>query len=102
MEPRIAFIGAGSFAQKFLIPSAKQEGELTAVATTRGITAKSVCEKLEFQSFSTDAESVLATRSINTIFIATRHDSHAAFVAASLEAGKHVFVEKPLALDPRN
>lgn len=101
IKPRIAFIGAGSFAQKFLIPAAKEEGELTWVVTTRGVTGKSVCEKLGFQSYSTNAQSVLADSSINTIFIATRHDTHASFVAASLEAGKHVFVEKPLALDEK-
>ena len=99
IKPRIAFIGAGSFAQKFLIPAAKQDGELTWVVTTRGVTAKSVCEKFGFQSYSTDAQFVLADSSINTMFIATRHDTHASFAAASLEAGKHVFVEKPLALD---
>lgn len=97
-KPRIAFIGAGSFAQKFLIPFAKQGGELESVVTTHGITAKSVSDKFRFQSYSTDANSILGDRSVNTVFIATRHDTHASFAAASLEAGKNVFVEKPLAL----
>ena len=99
-EPRIGFIGAGSFAQKFLIPFAKARGELAAVATTRGITAKSVADKFQFPSFSTDPEALIRDRSINTVFIATRHDSHAAFAVEALVAGKNVFVEKPLALDP--
>jgi predicted dehydrogenase/threonine dehydrogenase-like Zn-dependent dehydrogenase len=101
VRPRIAFIGAGSFAQKFLIPMAKQAGELISVVTTRGVTGKSVREKFGFQSYSTEAQSVLADSSVNTIFIATRHDTHASFAAISLEAGKHVFVEKPLALDEK-
>jgi polar amino acid transport system substrate-binding protein len=99
VKPGIAFIGAGSFAQKFLIPFARQEGDLLSVVTTRGVTAKSVGEKFQFQSHSTDAHHVLADRAVNTVFIATRHDTHAAFAAAALEAGKNVFVEKPLALN---
>jgi predicted dehydrogenase/threonine dehydrogenase-like Zn-dependent dehydrogenase len=97
-KPRIAFIGAGSFAQKFLIPYARQGGELLSVATTRGVTAKSVGEKFRFRSHSTEAHQILRDPTINTVFIATRHDTHSVFTAAALEAGKNVFVEKPLAL----
>jgi polar amino acid transport system substrate-binding protein len=94
----IGFIGAGSFAQKFLIPFARQEGGLLSVATSRGVTAKSVGEKFRFRSYSTDARDVLVDTTVNTVFIATRHDTHAAFATAALKAGKDVFVEKPLAL----
>jgi predicted dehydrogenase/threonine dehydrogenase-like Zn-dependent dehydrogenase len=94
----IGFIGAGSFAQKFLIPFAQQGGDLLSVVTSRGVTAKSVGEKFRFRSYSTDVQDLLADASVNTVFIATRHDTHAAFAAAALEAGKNVFVEKPLAL----
>lgn len=97
-KPRIGFIGAGSFAQKSLIPFAKAGGELLSVVTTRGVTAKSVGEKFGFGTHSTDANDVLANPAVNTVFIATRHDSHARLAAAALEAGKNVFVEKPLAL----
>lgn len=94
----IAFIGAGSFAQKFLIPFARHGGDLVSVVTSRGVTAKSVGEKFRFRSQSTDARDVLADPAVNTVFIATRHDTHAAFAAAALDAGKDVFVEKPLAI----
>jgi polar amino acid transport system substrate-binding protein len=94
----IGFIGAGSFAQKFLIPFARQEGGLLSVVTSRGVTAKSVGEKFRFRSYSTDARDVLVDPAVNTVFIATRHDTHAAFATAALKAGKDVFVEKPLAL----
>jgi len=96
--PGIGFIGAGSFAQKFLIPFAQRGGELVAVATTRGVTAKNVHDKFRFGSHSTDVHDILSNPRINTVFIATRHDTHAAFAAATLQAGKNVFVEKPLAL----
>jgi predicted dehydrogenase/threonine dehydrogenase-like Zn-dependent dehydrogenase len=97
-RPGIGFIGAGSFAQKFLIPFAGRGGDLLSVVTSRGVTAKSVGEKFHFRSHSTDAHDVLADPAVNTVFIATRHDTHAAFAGAALEAGKNVFVEKPLAL----
>src|SRR5208283_1010330 len=97
-KPCIAFIGAGSFAQKFLIPYARQGGDLLSVVTTRGVTAKSAGEKFFFFFNQNTAYEILADRTINTVFIATRHDTHAAFATAALEAGKNVFVEKPLAI----
>jgi polar amino acid transport system substrate-binding protein len=95
---RMGFIGAGSFAQKFLIPFARHGGDLVSVVTARGVTAKSVSEKFRFRSHSTEARDILADPAINTVFIATRHDTHASFAAAALDAGKNVFVEKPLAI----
>jgi polar amino acid transport system substrate-binding protein len=96
--PGIGFIGAGSFAQKFLIPFAKQEGKLVSVVTSRGFTAKNVSEKFGFRDHSTDTHTVLADPAVNTVFVATRHDTHARLAVAALESGKNVFVEKPLAL----
>jgi polar amino acid transport system substrate-binding protein len=92
----IGFIGAGSFAQKFLIPYARTCGTLVAVATSRGVTARSVGEKFGFPLFSTDPQDVLSRKEINLVFIATRHNTHADLTVAALEAGKSVFVEKPL------
>jgi polar amino acid transport system substrate-binding protein len=96
--PAIGFIGAGSFAQKFLIPCAGRGGELVSVVTAHGVTAKSVGEKFSFRSYSTDADDILSDPAINAVFIATRHDTHAALTAAAIDSGKNVFVEKPLAL----
>ena len=96
--PGIGFIGAGSFAQKSLIPFAQRGGELISVVTSRGFTAKSVAEKFRFRSHGTDAHDILSDPAVNTVFIATRHDTHAMLAAEALEAGKNVFVEKPLAL----
>lgn len=94
----IGFIGAGSFAQKFLIPYARTYGDLLSVATSRGITAKSVSEKFKFRTFTTDAQDIFSNKDINTVFIATRHNTHADLTMAALEAGKNVFVEKPLTI----
>jgi polar amino acid transport system substrate-binding protein len=97
--PGVGFIGAGSFAQKFLIPFAKRGGALLSVVTSRGVTAMSVGERFGFRSHASDVQKVLAERAVDTVFIATRHDTHAMFAAAALESGKNVFVEKPLALN---
>jgi predicted dehydrogenase/threonine dehydrogenase-like Zn-dependent dehydrogenase len=96
--PTVSFIGAGSFAQKFLIPFARESSELISVVTSRGVTAKNVGEKFRFHSYSTDVDHVFADPEVNTVFIATRHNTHASFATAALVAEKNVFVEKPLAI----
>lgn len=95
-----AFIGAGSFAQSYLIPNVKSSGaSLDGVVTSRGITAKNAADKFGFNFCSSDAGDVLKNEKINTVFIATPHASHAGLVMQALEAGKNVFVEKPLAVN---
>ncbi len=94
-----AFIGAGSFAQSYLIPNVKSSGgSLDGVVTSRGITAKNVGDKFGFNFCSSDIKDVLGKETINTIFIATPHSSHASLVVEALQANKNVFVEKPLAI----
>ena len=95
----IGFIGAGSFAQGYLIPACQQEASLQTVVTSTGINAKSVGDKFSFNASSTDPKDVLSNEKINTVFIATRHDTHAKYVTEGLGAGKHIFVEKPLAMN---
>ena len=94
------FIGAGSFAQSYLLPNAKSSGaSLEGVVTTRGITSKNVADKFGFLYSSTNHNDILNDANINTVFIATPHSSHAELAVKALEAGKNVFVEKPLALN---
>ncbi|SRX72518.1 bi-domain-containing oxidoreductase [Aequorivita antarctica] len=96
----IGFIGAGSFAQSYLIPYTKKEGaSLDTVVTTKGITAKNVASKFGFNNASSEAQDVINKKDINTVFIATPHNSHAPYVMEALKAGKNVFVEKPLAMN---
>jgi polar amino acid transport system substrate-binding protein len=100
---RTGFIGAGSFAQSYLIPNARQWGAvLETVVTSRGITAKNVATKFSFNNASSESNDIIGNPDIDTVFIATRHDTHAAYTLASLRAGKNVFVEKPLALTPED
>lgn len=95
---RVGFIGAGSFAQKALLPNVAGKAQMVAVATSTGNNATNIAQKYGFNEAVTDAEAVLEHPEINTVFIATRHNTHAEYVRKALQAGKHVFVEKPLAL----
>ncbi len=94
-----AFIGAGSFAQSYLIPNARDLFSLDTVVTRTGINANSVARKFGFSKSSTEPSDVLKNNSINTVFIATQHDTHASYVLEAMKAGKNVFVEKPLAVN---
>jgi predicted dehydrogenase/threonine dehydrogenase-like Zn-dependent dehydrogenase len=94
--PRVSFIGAGSFAQNLLLPNIK-DAILITVATSQGHTSKNVAQKWNFKTATCDADEVFGDDS-NTVFIATRHDSHAGYVMRALKAGKNVFVEKPLCM----
>lgn len=97
-----SFIGAGGFATGTLIPAvAGLDGvRLISVASARGMSAQHAAQKFGFQRATTDFDSVLADPEVKVVFITTRHDLHASQVVAALDAGKHVFVEKPLALEP--
>lgn len=95
----IGFIGAGNFAQSYLLPFLKEKNVvLKNVATRKPIHAKSVAEKFSFMELSTDPAVIFNDESINTVFIATHHNSHAKYVMQAIKNGKNVFVEKPLAI----
>lgn len=92
------FIGAGSFAQSYLIPNVKALGSLDTVVTRNGLNSKNVAQKFGFNHASSDPDSILENDAINTVFIATQHDTHTLYASRSLQKGKAVFVEKPLSL----
>jgi predicted dehydrogenase/threonine dehydrogenase-like Zn-dependent dehydrogenase len=94
------FIGAGNYASSMLLPHlAKLETvRLAHVATTRSLSAVNAQRRFGFATASTTAEAVLEDKSLDAIFIVTRHATHADLVCRALETGKPVFVEKPLAL----
>jgi len=97
--PCIGFIGAGNYSSRVLIPAFKATGSLLdTVVTSAGISGVHHGNKNSFLTASTNTDDILKNENINTIVIATRHDTHAIKVISSLNAGKHVFVEKPLAL----
>lgn len=96
----VGFIGAGSFAQSYLIPTVKKNTHtsLDTVVTSKGITSKNVAEKFGFNKSSATPSDVLENKRINTVFIATPHNTHASLTIDALKNNKHVFVEKPIAL----
>jgi predicted dehydrogenase/threonine dehydrogenase-like Zn-dependent dehydrogenase len=96
----VGFIGAGNYATSMLLPHLTRLGNvrLAHVATTRSLSAVNAQRRFGFGTASTTAEAVLADESLDAIFIATRHSTHADLVCRALETGRAVFVEKPLAL----
>ena len=98
-KPIVGFVGAGNYASRVLIPAFKAAGaQLYSVATSGGINGVIHGEKTGFAEATTDTQAMIDNPEINTVAIVTRHNSHSAFVWSALKAGKHVFVEKPLAV----
>ncbi len=96
----LGVIGAGSFARTVLLPEFKKRADvqMRAIATQRGMTAEHAKSLFGFDVCTTNSADLLADPAINAVLIATRHASHADLVIAALQAGKHVLVEKPLAV----
>ena len=96
----ISFIGAGSYAQGNLLPNIPKTSQVSkiGVLTNSGTTSKRVAEKFKFDFCATLENDVLDEKT-NTVFVATRHDSHGTYVLKALEQNNHVFVEKPLCLN---
>jgi predicted dehydrogenase len=93
------FIGAGNYGGRVLIDAFKQAGAvLRSIVSSSGVSATHYGRKLGFQSVATDAKAIFEDAGIDSVCIASRHDSHAGYVLSALDAGKNVFVEKPLCL----
>ncbi|MFE0423218.1 bi-domain-containing oxidoreductase, partial [Streptomyces sp. NPDC058953] len=97
---RVAFVGAGNYATSMLLPQlARRDGvALSTVVTTTALSAANARRKFGFAHATTDLDAVLGDKSVDAVFVVTRHSSHAELTRKALLAGKAVFVEKPLAL----
>jgi predicted dehydrogenase len=92
-------IGAGHYASAVLLPAFAAAGAgLRRVVSSSGLSATTQARRLGFAEASSDTEAALVDREANAVVISTRHDTHADLTVRALRAGKHVFVEKPLAL----
>jgi predicted dehydrogenase len=97
---RIGLVGPGSFAARTIVPAFAAAGaRLEVVGGGSGPSAEAAVRTGGFARAAESAEAVLADPSVDAVAICTRHGLHAALAAAVLAAGKHVFCEKPLALD---
>lgn len=95
----LGFIGCGNFTQSTLMPPIqKLAPRLRGLATGKPVNAKNIAKKYNFEFCATDTAEILQDKDVNLVFVTSRHDSHARYVAEALRAGKSVFVEKPPAL----
>ncbi|MFC1761269.1 bi-domain-containing oxidoreductase [Planctomycetota bacterium] len=97
---RLAVIGAGNFANAILLPAlAKTQARLAYIADLDGAAAKHAAAKAGAEKAVTDYRQILDDKQVDAVFVVTGHHTHARFICEVLEAGKHVFVEKPLAMN---
>lgn len=98
-RPTVAVIGAGNYASRVLIPAFKAAGaQMHSVAASGGIGARIQAAAHGFGEATSDVAALLSRPEVDTVAVVTRHDTHARFTVAALDAGKDVFVEKPIAL----
>ncbi|HYC48450.1 MAG TPA: bi-domain-containing oxidoreductase [Burkholderiales bacterium] len=99
-RPRVSVIGAGNYARQVLLPALRSAGtHLRAIVSSGGVTAVHAARRLGFEAAATDASVVMKDDETDAVVIATRHDTHVMLACSALDAGKDVFVEKPLAID---
>lgn len=94
----VGFVGAGNYAALHLLPHLKSDKSvrLEGLVTATGLNAQQKADKFGFRYCTTDLDALLEDDSVDAVFIATRHSTHAEFAVRALNAGKHVFVEKPM------
>ena len=98
---KLGVLGAGLFANSVLLPAIRRQKNIQriGIASSAGLHARHSGAKFGFAYAASSDEEILNDPNINTVAILTRHDSHAALAMQAMRAGKHVFVEKPLAVD---
>ncbi|MCC6569403.1 MAG: bi-domain-containing oxidoreductase [Anaerolineales bacterium] len=97
----LGVLGAGLFANSVLLPAIKKvDGvQLVGIASAGGLHAQHAGKKFGFKYATSNEDEIINDPNVNTVAVLTRHDSHAELVVKALKAGKHVFVEKPLAIN---
>jgi predicted dehydrogenase/threonine dehydrogenase-like Zn-dependent dehydrogenase len=98
-EAVVGIIGAGNFSKAILLPAlARTKARLAYIADLNGAAAKHAAVKCGAEKAVTDYRQILDDKEVNTVFVVTSHNTHARFICEALDAGKHVFTEKPLCL----
>jgi len=99
--PTAAIIGAGNFTRMTLLPAlADARLQIKYMVSHNGTDATLLAKKFRISIATTDITSVMNDPEVDMVMIATRHDSHAALAIEALQHGKHVYLEKPLAIQP--
>ena len=100
-QPVVGVLGAGMYASGVFLPAMQRAGGATmaGIATASGLSARHAAQKFGFRYASSSEQEVLDDKDINVLVILTRHNQHARQALAALRAGKHVYCEKPLALN---
>ncbi len=101
VEPVVGVIGAGNYGLRTFLPALNATGaKLKILSTSTGVSGAYAGKKFGFAYATTDTASLFTDPEINSIFVLTRHNTHADLVCQALKAGKNVYVEKPLAIFP--
>ena len=96
----LGLIGAGNFAKMTMLPVlAKAGANLKYIASSGGVSGTHLAKKFRIQHSTTNYQTILADEEVDMVIITTQHHMHAPMVCDALNAGKHVFVEKPLAIN---
>ena len=98
-QPTIAFLGAGAFTTRMLLPLLPSSVRRETIVSSTGASAAHAGEKYGFNTVSSDLSATIKDPNIDAVFITTPHNNHASIVCQALNSGKHVFVEKPLAMN---
>lgn len=98
----LGVLGSGNYATAVFLPVIQQVGraDKVGIVSGSGLTAQHAAKKFGFQFAGSDEKDILENPSINLVAILTRHNQHARQIISALNAGKHVFCEKPLAIHP--
>ena len=95
----VGIIGAGNFTSAMILPCLKKTpAKLKFISSSGGLTGTTLAKKYSISNSTTDNSLILKDQEVDLVMITTRHNSHARLVVEALQAGKNVFVEKPLAL----
>lgn len=97
---RVGVLGAGNFATQVLLPALRDAGAtIDTIVSLGGTSAAVAASTFGARHASSQPTDIFDRPEIDTVVVATRHDTHAGYVEQALRAGKHVFVEKPVAID---
>lgn len=96
----VGIIGAGNFTSAMILPCLKKtQAKLKYISSAGGLTGTILAKKFNIANSTSDNGSILNDNDVDLVMVTTRHNSHASLVLQALDHGKHVFVEKPLALN---